>query len=105
MMKNSIAILFAASLLPLAAFAQDAAAPVTETISPAPCKKPLLPSKLRGADDTSDFDIKFENYKKCVSDYADAQGKLAKAHVKAANDAISDLNAFVAQVNDSQSNK
>lgn len=100
-----VAALIAAPLAaPLAAYADEDTAPV-ETVAPPDCKKPVLPSKVRRADDPSEFTEKFEKYQKCVLAYADAQGKLAKAHQDAANAAINEFNAFVKSYNDSQQDK
>ncbi len=94
-MKNFFACLL------FAAFTTDAVfADATETVAGPACKKPVAPSALRKADDTSEFDDKFETYKSCVQDYAADQQKVAQKHVDAANAAINDLNAYIVQINE-----
>jgi hypothetical protein len=99
------ALLFLAPMT--ATLADDAAAPAATSEVPASntCKKPLLPSKLRKADDTSDFQEKVDTYHACIKTYADLQGELAKKHVAAANAAIKELNDFVSEVNEAQTSK
>ncbi|GAC1624031.1 MAG: hypothetical protein NVS9B10_09580 [Nevskia sp.] len=88
-------VLFA-GLLPLAALANE---PTDAATAPPTCKKPLLPSSVRRADDTSEFNDKFSAYQECIKAYVDSQNKLANAHVNAANAAIADANAFVTETN------
>jgi len=95
-MKKTMMIALLASALPFAVLADDltdaAAAPPT-------CKKPLLPSSVRKADDTGEFNEKFTAYQDCIKAYVDAQNKYANLHVAAANKAVEDANAYVAEIN------
>jgi len=97
-MKPLIPIVFALALAPLAALADDAAAPA-DSLAPATCKRPPVITKMRKADDDSDFQERSEAYKKCVNDYVAVQADLSKRHQDAANAAIADFNAFAKEVN------
>ncbi len=99
-MTKIIASLLFATLIPAAALADST---TTETIAPPSCKKPLLPSSVRKADDSTEFDERMDEYKACITAYVDQQTALSKAHVDAANSAITDSNAFFKTVNESRS--
>jgi len=97
-MKPLIPIAFALALAPLAALADDAAAPA-DSLAPATCKKPVVSTKIRKADDDTDFQERSEAYRKCINDYVAVQSKLAQQHQDAANAAIADFNAFAKEAN------
>jgi hypothetical protein len=109
---KSIAFAALLFLAPISAtLADDAAAPAAtpatmdDSLAPPSCKKPVLPSKLRKADDTSDFQEKVDSYRECIKTYTQVQGALANKHIAAANGAVKDLNDFVNLVNESQNEK
>jgi hypothetical protein len=95
-----LAVAFA--LVPLAAGAEGAAPAVTvqDSLAPPICKKPLLITKMRKADDDSDFSDKAEAYKNCINAYADVQHQLAQKHLDAGNAAIAEFNAFAKESNE-----
>lgn len=100
-------LLIAASLalLPLhVCLADDTVAPA-ESFAPPTCKKPILPSSVRRADDTGEFMDKYEQYRQCIKDYADAHAAAAKKHTEVANAAIQEVNDFAAQINARQAEK
>lgn len=102
---NRIATLaFVAALLPIATVSADDApaaggATAQETIPPPDCHKPPVITKMRKADDDSDFQERADAFKACINAYADAQSKLSQQHLAAANAAISQFNDFVKEVN------
>jgi len=79
---------------------ESAAAPVDAATAPPSCKQPALPSKVRRADDTSEFNPKVEAYQNCIKAYVNQQNVLANQHVAAANKAVAEANAFVNSVNE-----
>ncbi|MDE0853855.1 MAG: hypothetical protein OSA97_05475 [Nevskia sp.] len=106
-MSRIATIAFMAMLLPLsAAIADDAAAPSAQETIPSPnCHKPVVVTKMRKADDDSEFQEKADAYKNCINAYVDAQTKLSQLHVAAANAAIAEFNAFVKAVNSHDNDK
>ncbi len=86
--------------MPIIVSGEDAAP--TETIAPPTCKKPLLTTRMRKADDDSDFNEKFETYQACIKTYANEQNKAGQKHIDAANAAVADFNAFVRQASEAQ---
>ena len=103
---NRLALFIVAlTLLPgTAVFADDAAA-MQDSLAPPACKKPVLPSAVRKADDSSDFDAKYEAWDDCVKAYLATQNALAQKHIDAANAAVADANAFRDRVNESRNAK
>jgi hypothetical protein len=94
-------IVFAMLLLMLpAAVLADAPQGAGEVVSPPDCRKPPVITKIRKADDDSDFESRADSYKTCINDYVAAQSDLAKKHTEAANAAINQYNDFVKLVND-----
>jgi hypothetical protein len=104
-MKNKVLLLPALLIAnaPLIADAQETPAP-QEPIAQPTCKKPLLTTRMRKADDDSDFNEKFAAYQSCIKAYAEEQNKLGQRHLEAANAAVAEFNAFVKQVNEAQLN-
>jgi hypothetical protein len=102
-MKKTLLIALLAAGLPLAASADDTAsapgADIQDSLAPASCKQPLLPSAVRRADDTSEFDAKLELYKTCVNKYISDQNELAKRHIAAGNAAAGAFNEFAKKLN------
>jgi hypothetical protein len=98
-MKKMILAAAAAMLLSTTVLADDAAAgSAVDSMAPHSCKKPVILTKMRGADDDSIFDEKAETYKTCINDYVAAQGALAQKHTNNANAAINEFNDFVKEV-------
>lgn len=97
---NRFRTLAASILLAPCAVLADDAATATPQIPPPDCHKPVMPSGVRRADDTSDFDAKVQKYQACIQNYANTQNAIAKAYIKAANDAIESFNAYIKQVNE-----
>ncbi len=88
-----------------AAAAAASAGPLVDSYAAPACKKPVMITNLRKADDTSEFNEKFNAYQECIKAYVDNQNKLANAHVTAANAAVEDANNFVKEINDKQQSK
>jgi len=107
-MKQLLFAAFALALLPNAAPADDSAAaasaPITDSLAPPQCKKPMAFNTVRKADDDSDFQERLDKYKNCITAYAAAQGELAQKHTEAANAAVADYNAFVKEMNANKQN-
>ena len=112
-MKTIAFALLLSLAAPLSALAEDAASAAADpTLAPHSCVKPDLPtptsssdsdaSRLKRKSSSSDFPAKFEVYRTCMKAYVDTQGELSKKHIAAANGAVNELNAFVAQVNEAQ---
>ena len=101
LMKNALLL---AALIPLgiqiALADEPAPAPVDAATAPPACKQPPLPSKVRRADDVSEFNAKVEAYQTCIKAYINEQNVLANQHVAAANKAVAEANAFVNAVNE-----
>jgi len=102
-MKKMILAAAAAMLLSTTVLADDAApapaaGPAVDSLAPHSCKKPVILTKMRGADDDSVFDEKAETYKNCINDYVAAQSALAQKHTENANAAINQFNDFVKEV-------
>jgi hypothetical protein len=95
-MKRLIPIVFALACAPLLALAEDA---TVDSLAPAGCKRPVVNTKIRKADDDTDFKERAETYKKCINDYVAVQSDLAQKHQNAANAAISDFNDFAKEAN------
>ncbi len=100
-MKNALIAILLTSLVPTALLADE----LVDSAAPPACKKPQLPSSVRRADDTSEFQEKFTVYQDCIKSYIDTQNKLATLHVGAANKAVEEANAFVNETNAKLSGK
>ncbi len=123
-MNKNLLLALALAGAPLAAMAQDAAAPPAVTDSglanpTSGCKKPDIPDRdaVGSGDDVavqdaslikkspkkappvSDFQKDFDAYRACVIAYVSTQNTLAKKHNDAANGAVNELNEFVAEAN------
>ncbi len=99
--------------LPVAVLAEGPApaAAALETIAPPTCTTPELPSSgtpdntpSRIKKKTSNFQPEFEAYQKCMKTYVDTQSELSKLHIGAANAAVAQVNAYIAEVNKAQGN-
>ena len=104
-MNRLTLLTIALALAPMAAFADDAAAPLVDSTAPPACKKPIPPSPVRRGDGDTEFQENYTAYQQCIKDYMDSQNKLAKMHVDAANAAAVDANAYAQRINEAQSNK
>jgi hypothetical protein len=80
------------------ALAQEPPA-ATESIAANTCKKPTIFTRMRRADDDSQFAEKSEAYKKCIDDYVALQSDLSQKHTNAANAAVAEYNDFVKAAN------
>jgi len=96
-------------LAPLAAVADDAAAPADSLAGPN-CTQPPLPGAAAASNEATriakpkgnDFNAQLQAYQVCMKAYVDAQSALSKQHIAAANAAVKQLNDFAAQVNDAR---
>jgi hypothetical protein len=61
------------------------------------CEKPIRPAEFKNIEAANRFWRTAETYQKCLVAYAASQKTLSDAHGKAANDAIGQWNAFVAE--------
>ena len=61
------------------------------------CEKPIRPAEFKNIETANQFWRTAESYQKCLVTYAASQKTLSDAHGKAANDAIGQWNAFVAE--------
>lgn len=100
------------SVAPLAS-ADDAALMTSESIAPANCTQPPLPTASNAASGeatriakpkASDFNAQFQAYQTCMKAYVAAQSDLSKQHIAAANAAVKQLNDFGQKVNDALGN-
>jgi hypothetical protein len=103
-MKRTVRISLATALAPVLVFSSAVALSqespaVTESISANPCKKPTIYTRMRRADDDSQFAEKSEAYKKCINEYVALQSDLSQKHTNAANAAVAEYNDFVKAVN------
>lgn len=126
MNRQSLLLALAIAACPLAASAQDAAAAASVTDSGLTaatpnCKKPDIAELTAAVGDGSSvavqdasrikspkkktvtqFQQEFDDYRTCVVTFAQTQSALAKKHNEIANNAVNELNAFVAEANKAQ---
>jgi len=106
-MKKTAAVLACLLIASVVALADDkpAGSAVHDSLAPPNCTKPSMPSSVRSADDTTEFDEKVDAYKDCITTYVSDQNALAKKHMDAANGAVNEYNDFTKVVNEYRASK
>lgn len=79
------------------ALAVSGAHAIAAEIAPPDCPKPDRPAEFRNSEHANKYWRKAEGFQQCLMKYAKAQKALSDQHGKAANDAIGQWNAFVAE--------